>query len=92
MYKGKLKPWALLAVVFTLNFTGLAIWLGYRFFTAQTSEQLIQYGVGLIICVIFVQALKLWHWMQMDKNALIREIKRLEYQIAVLAEKVSDRD
>jgi len=29
--------------------------------------------------------LKLWFWMQMDKNTVIREVKRLELQVATLA-------
>jgi len=35
--------------------------------------------------------MKLWHWMQMDKNSILREMKRMEFQIAVLSEKISDK-
>jgi hypothetical protein len=31
--------------------------------------------------------LKIWHYMQMDKNAILREVKRLELQVAILVEK-----
>jgi hypothetical protein len=35
--------------------------------------------------------IKLWQWMQMDKETVMREMKRLEFQVAVLMEKNSDR-
>jgi hypothetical protein len=36
--------------------------------------------------------IKLWTWLQMQKNSILREMKRVEYQIAVLMEKISDKD
>jgi len=33
--------------------------------------------------------LKLFGWMQMDKNAILRELKRLELQVSSLAGKMS---
>jgi hypothetical protein len=32
-----------------------------------------------------VAILKIWFWMEMHKNAVLREVKRLELQIARLA-------
>ncbi len=33
----------------------------------------------------FLGLLKLWFWMEMQKNSVVREIKRLELQVASLA-------
>ncbi|WP_339609081.1 DUF6768 family protein [uncultured Roseivirga sp.] len=30
---------------------------------------------------------KIWSWNQMDKNSLLREIKRLEFQVSLLGKK-----
>jgi len=88
VYKGKMRPWSFLVILFTIAFTGLAFWCGYKFFTIEGTEPLIRFGVGFIVSIVLVQALKIWHWMQMDKNDLLREIKRLEYQVALLMEKM----
>lgn len=87
LYRGKLGPWAILVTSIQLVFTALAFWLGYKFFTAEGMEQMLRFGGGMFIAILFVQMLKLWHWMQMDKNAILREMKRLEFQVAVLMEK-----
>jgi hypothetical protein len=36
-----------------------------------------------------VSMMKMFAWMQMDKNAILREIKRLELQVSSLATKLS---
>jgi hypothetical protein len=34
--------------------------------------------------------LKIFGWMQMDKNAILREMKRLELQVSSLSVKMSE--
>jgi hypothetical protein len=33
---------------------------------------------------ITIVLMKIWSWNQLDKNAILREMKRLEYQVALL--------
>ncbi len=87
LYTGKLGSWAILVTFIQLVFTMLAFWFGYKFFTVEGIEQMLRYGGGMFIAILFTQMLKLWHWMQMDKNDILREMKRLEFQVAVLMEK-----
>ncbi len=87
LYTGKLGGWAIMVTLFQLVFTVLAFYWGYKFFTVEGIEPMLQYGGGLLIAVVFTGMLKLWHWMQMDKNDILREIKRLEFQVAVMMEK-----
>jgi hypothetical protein len=42
------------------------------------------WGGGFFLGIFMVTALKVWAWMQMDRNAIIREIKRLEVQLTAL--------
>ena len=91
LYKGKLGKWAILSTVYQLIFTGVGFWSGYKYFTASTTDELAMYGGIFIIMLIFTAMLKLWHWMQMDKNAILREMKRLEFQVSVLSEKVTQK-
>ena len=39
--------------------------------------------------MFMITALKIWAWMQMDKNAIMREIKRLEFQVSVLVKEMN---
>ncbi|MEM9680951.1 MAG: DUF6768 family protein [Bacteroidota bacterium] len=45
--------------------------------------------MGGVVFLFGVSMLKIFAWIQMDKNALLREIKRLEIQISSLAGKIS---
>lgn len=91
LYKGKLKGWAIYVTIVQLIFTVITFYLGYKFFTVEDIREIMLYGGGFFIAFITVSMLKLWHWMQMDKNSIIREIKRLEFQVAVLSEKSNER-
>jgi hypothetical protein len=49
--------------------------------------ELIKWAAAAFICILMVSMLKLFSWMQMNKNALMREIKRLELLISSLTHK-----
>ena len=89
LYKGAFKGWAILITIIQLVLTGLTFYLGYAFFTEDLSTDLIHFGGLFFIVFVSVAMLKLWHWMQMDKNSILREMKRIEFQIAVLSEKMN---
>lgn len=58
-------------------------------------EQLNVNQIAWSVCFLFsnmaVAMMKLWFWMQMDKNVVIREMKRLELQVATLAGIIKSR-
>ncbi len=74
-----------LGMVFTFVFFGLQIWCAVRFFNATEVQHMIAWATGFLFCALAVAMLKMWFWMQMDKYVVLREIKRLELQVAKLA-------
>lgn len=76
----------------------ISIWIGFvilvvfigsiyslvQFFDASEVKELMIWGGGFFLGIFMVTALKIWAWMQMDRNAIIREIKRLEVQLTAL--------
>jgi len=59
-----------------------------QFFDAEETNELIKWTVGGGFCLMIVSMLKVFSWMQMDKNAILRELKRLELQVASLSGKL----
>ncbi|WP_299839173.1 DUF6768 family protein [uncultured Tenacibaculum sp.] len=87
LFKGKNK-WILVAMnMVTLIFFGFFIYCLVQFFDATETKEVIKWASGAVIFLLGVSMLKIFAWMQMDKNALLREIKRLEIQILSLASK-----
>jgi Family of unknown function (DUF6768) len=89
LFKGK-NSWILVMmnIVMVIAF-GLFIYCAIQFFNTDVTNELIKWAVLGMFCMMIVGMLKLMGWMQMDKNALLREMKRLELQVSSLASKMS---
>ena len=61
----------------------------YAFLNSESIENLIRWAAAGFLCISSVGILKLYFWMQMDKNDIKRELKRIELQIAALSSKGS---
>ena len=81
LFKGKNKWIMFLMNFMTLVFFSLFIYCIIQFFNVDETKELIKWATGTIIFLLGVSMLKIFAWMQMDKNALLREIKRLELLI-----------
>lgn len=82
LFKGKNKWIMILMNFMTLVFFSLFIYCIIQFFNADESRELIKWATGTVIFLLGVSMLKIFAWMQMDKNALLREIKRLELLVS----------
>lgn len=87
VYKGKMGWLAIIMNILHLVFFVLFVICIVRFFEVGPLRDLIIWGAGGFICIIFMCMMKLYVWMQMDKNDILRELKRIELQISVLAHK-----
>ena len=82
LFKGKNKWIMILMNVMTVVFFGLFIYCIVEFFNTDETKELIKWATGMLIFLLGVSMLKIFAWMQMDKNALLREMKRLEILIS----------
>ena len=89
-FRGRHKWLVLLTVLWSLVFFVLAIVSAVKFFNTQDSREMMLWALGFIFCMSAVSMLKLWFWMELNKNALMREIKRVELQIARLAGRIKE--
>jgi hypothetical protein len=72
--------WAAGFVIF-----GVAVYCGWRFLQAADTAGMLRWAVGLLIAAMALLAIKIFAWMELEKNAVVREVKRLELQVARLA-------
>lgn len=86
-FKGKLGWVSIYALIMTLVFFGLSIYAAIQFFDASGTKELLMWATIFMFSVLTMSLLKTWQWLQMDKNRILREIKRLELQISLLAKK-----
>lgn len=79
----------LIGVPAMLGFFGLGVWSAIRFFDAPDTRDMIMWAVAFLFSAQVIAMLKIWYWMLMNRNAVTREVKRLEFQVARL---VNTRD
>ena len=89
-FRGKHRWIVVMMVFWKLVFFVLAVLTAVKFFHAETTRDIVMWATACILCMSAVSMLKLWYFLEMNKNALTREIKRLELQIARLANRIKD--
>jgi hypothetical protein len=77
----------LIIIVFGAIFAyvGLGIYTATEFFASQDSKMQIAWATGFLSCLVAISMMKVWYWGELNKNNTAREIKRLELQVAHLA-------
>jgi phosphatidylserine synthase len=88
--RGRHRWLSILGAFWTLVFFVLGIFAAFQFFDAEQTRDLLMWAAACILCMSAVSMLKVWYFMEMNKNAITREIKRLELQIARLAARIKD--
>jgi hypothetical protein len=89
-YRGRRRWLTVLGTFLTLVFLALAILCAIRFFGAETTQRQIMWATGCVLCVLNIAMLKIWVFLEMNRNAMMRELKRIELQMARLETKAKD--
>lgn len=89
LFNGKNKWIIILMNIVNLIVFGLLIYCIVQFFNTDVTNELIKWLAAGFICLMTVSMLKMFIWMQMDKNSIKRELKRLELQVSTLSSKIS---
>lgn len=89
LYRGRLRWLNAGATVGTLVLFGLLFVIGYQFFQADEIQEMIAWATAFTTCFVWLALMKLWFWLEMHKNAVTREVKRLELQLASLSQKLN---
>ena len=83
---GPLGGWSKLifAVAFVL---GIAlVYFAYRFFTATVFEDSVWWGIVTLGALLMQGFIKEWFYSRMNMLSVLREVKRLQVQVAMLGE------
>jgi hypothetical protein len=67
-----------------LLFFAAFVYCAWQFTTVSETRDLLMWGGGAALAFIALAMVKLWFWMELQKNAIVREVKRLELQVARL--------
>ena len=89
-FRGKRRWLNILGAIWTLIFVVLGVISAVAFFRTDVTRDLVMWASACILCTSAVALLKTWYWMEMQRIVVMREIKRIELQIASLAMRIRD--
>lgn len=66
----------------------LSVWAGFHFFQASDVVSMIRWGALMFLFWMATGFIKIFHWMEMERFAIVREVKRVELRVVQLAEEL----
>ncbi len=88
-FKSRNRLMIAVSMVFGLVMTALSFWFAFRMFQAGDVRTTVLWSAGLVLAIHGISMMKLWYFMELQKNTTIREIKRVELQVARLQSKLN---
>ncbi len=76
-------------VIVSLVVMGLAIWCLVRFFDATEVQAMIGWAMGVITGTFMIGFMKVWFWLEMQRIAITREVKKVELLSARLLQELA---
>ena len=77
--------------VMPVIFVLAACFFAYRFFYADTTHAMIGWATGFLWAVTATGMFKIFFLMELNKNSMTREIKRLELELAHLSHQLAEK-
>ncbi|WP_407556900.1 DUF6768 family protein [Winogradskyella sp. 4-2091] len=90
LYKGKNLWFTVVMHIVNLVAFGFLIYCAIEAFKTESTNELILWIAGFFICFTTMCMIKIYAWLQIHRNALQRELKRLELQVSSLSSKISE--
>ena len=84
-FKGRLRWFNAAGWIAGVVLFAVACIFSWRFWFAQELDDMLRWGAASALAFAGVTLVKVWFWLELQKNAVVREVKRLEIQVASLA-------
>jgi len=88
-FRGRLRSASIVAWCAMLLYGAAAVYCAFRVLRTEAVQEMVLFGAFLVIAVTAVMVTKLWYWMLANRNAVQREVKRLESRVADLADRLA---
>ena len=84
-FEGQLRWFNIAGWIAGFVLFGVASVSAWRFVQAQELGDMLRWGAASALALAGLALIKVWFWLELQKNAIVREVKRLEVQVVSLA-------
>jgi len=88
IFKGKHSWLIILMNIISLIVFGVFVYCVIQVFNTDETNTLLKWIAAAFMCINMIGMIKLNMWMQLDKNTLLKEIKRLELLVSSMLHKL----
>ncbi|MEP6956622.1 MAG: DUF6768 family protein [Chthoniobacterales bacterium] len=74
-------------VVVTLLCLALGGWASFQFYHAVVVREQLLWGGLALVALLMISFMKVWFWLEMHTNRILREVKRVELLLAARQER-----
>ncbi|MBO9671486.1 MAG: hypothetical protein J7485_13320 [Sphingobium sp.] len=84
MFRSARSAFTWRVAVFGALFIALGVYTVWHLLNAADVREMLGWSLLAIFVMFNLSLVKLWFWLEMQRNAVVREVRRLELQIASL--------
>lgn len=89
IFRNNMRRWNVFGILLGFITAAFMLWTGYHFFISDNMDDRMFWGVLALAFLTGNMGIKIWFWMEMNRHATQREIKRLELAITQLSAKLT---
>lgn len=90
-FRGRHRRLAIGGAVMNLMLFIAGVLSAVQLLRADDQRAVLIWAAAMLLCFGFVIAIKIWYWLEMNRLAITREVKRVELQVVRIAQMLSDR-
>jgi hypothetical protein len=78
VFRGRNRWMHAIVVVVSLVFLAAGVWASFRFYHAEVVREQLLWGGLALVALLAISFMKVWFWLEMHTNRILREVKRVE--------------
>ncbi|CCQ10512.1 hypothetical protein PALB_13790 [Pseudoalteromonas luteoviolacea B = ATCC 29581] len=82
-YQSRMRFWIVYATALALIISIAFLYCGYQFYIATDVTDKVFWGVWFMVGLMMQIATKLWIFMEMNRQSILREIAHLEHRLTI---------
>lgn len=90
-FRGRHRRLAIGGAVMNLALLVAGVLSGVQLLRADDLRAMLIWAAAMLLCFGLVIAIKIWYWLEMNRLAITREVKRVELQVVRIARMLAER-
>lgn len=90
-FRGRHRRLAIGGAVMNLALFVAGVLSGVQLLRADDLRAMLIWAAAMLLCFGLVIAIKIWYWLEMNRLAITREVKRVELQVVRIARMLAER-